>query len=103
MLSEQFEIKELTIVLLAETHNPTILNPDFLKYNEIVPFDWKVAGSPVAVHSRLWAPGNAHGSGKESQPTPMNFEAYSSRSPSSPNLPKRAIELGDSKPDITHL
>ena len=46
-----FDIRELSIVLLAENHNPTILNPDFLKYNEIVPFDWELAESPVCVDS----------------------------------------------------
>ena len=41
--------EELSIVVVARNHNPTILNPDFLKYNEIVPLDWELAGPPVCV------------------------------------------------------
>jgi hypothetical protein len=43
----EFRWQQLTIVVLAQNHNPTILNPDFLWRNEIVPTDWKVAGSPL--------------------------------------------------------
>jgi len=32
----------LNVVILARYHNPSILNPDFLKHNGIVPPDWKV-------------------------------------------------------------
>ena len=41
--------EELSIVVVARNHNPTILNPDFLRYNEIVPPDWELAGPPVCV------------------------------------------------------
>lgn len=40
-------IRELSIVIVANNHNPTILNPDFLKYNKIVPEDWKLAAPPI--------------------------------------------------------
>jgi len=33
---------KFSIVLVADSHNPTILNPDFLIRNEIVPKDWIV-------------------------------------------------------------
>jgi len=35
-----FRLGELTVVIVAESHNPTILNPDFLRVNEVVPSDW---------------------------------------------------------------
>lgn len=43
------DIGELEIVLAAKSHNPTILNPDFLKYNRIVPDDWELARPPICI------------------------------------------------------
>jgi len=40
-------ITQLSIVVAANTNNPSILNPDFLKYNEIVPGDWEVVEPTV--------------------------------------------------------
>jgi hypothetical protein len=42
-------IRELSIVVVAQNHNPTILNPDFLSRNEIVPADWNLAQAPVCI------------------------------------------------------
>jgi hypothetical protein len=36
-MGSEFEIIECAIVAAAKNHNPTILNPDFLKINRIVP------------------------------------------------------------------
>lgn len=41
------KITQLSIVIAAESNNPSILNPDFLKYNDIVPEDWESADRPV--------------------------------------------------------
>lgn len=42
-----FVIRELAIVVVGRNHNPTILNPDFLRFNEIVPSDWELARPPL--------------------------------------------------------
>lgn len=44
-----FRPQEFSIVIVATDCNPTILNPDFLARQEIVPdeWDWKVSGSPI--------------------------------------------------------
>jgi hypothetical protein len=42
-----FEFKQLAIVVVAKNHNPTILNPDFLIRNAIVPEDWETSDNPV--------------------------------------------------------
>ncbi|MFH1596376.1 MAG: hypothetical protein ABIG94_08435 [Pseudomonadota bacterium] len=31
----------VNVVILAKSHNPSILNPDFLRINDIVPTDWE--------------------------------------------------------------
>ncbi len=41
-MKTEFTLNELAIVVAAKSHNPTILNPDFLKRNRIVPDDWEL-------------------------------------------------------------
>lgn len=43
----ELEFVELAFVVNAEAHNPTLLNPDFLKWNKIVPESWEVKGNPI--------------------------------------------------------
>lgn len=40
---------EFSLVTLANDHNPTLLNPDFLQRNQIVldDWDWRVVGLPI--------------------------------------------------------
>ena len=40
----KFELKECAVAVVAKRNNPTILNPDFLKINEIVPQGLQVSG-----------------------------------------------------------
>lgn len=46
-MSQPLTIQELVIVIAAKNQNPSILNPDFLKYSGIVPAEWEFAGKPV--------------------------------------------------------
>jgi hypothetical protein len=48
-MDKEIKIEELSIVVVAQNHNPTLLNPDFLIYNKIVPPAWELAGSPICV------------------------------------------------------
>jgi len=43
------DTREFSIVVVAKSHNPTILNPDFLKDNEIVPANWELEKPPVCL------------------------------------------------------
>ena len=49
----RFGLHSVSVVVTAEFHNPSILNPDFLRIREIVPEDWAVAETlttpPVSV------------------------------------------------------
>ena len=38
-----FGLRSVSVVVTAEFHNPSILNPDFLRIRGIVPQDWNVA------------------------------------------------------------
>lgn len=46
-MDRTIEPLNLSIVVAAQNHNPTILNPDFLYRNEIVPGGWKLAQGPI--------------------------------------------------------
>jgi hypothetical protein len=48
VLDVELELQEFTLVVLASDHNPSLLNPDFLRIQDIVPKDWKVT-EPVVV------------------------------------------------------
>lgn len=45
--SGEFEFRELSVVLAARNHNPTMATPDFLKGSGVVPADWELARPPV--------------------------------------------------------
>ncbi|WP_071188184.1 hypothetical protein [Trichormus sp. NMC-1] len=46
-MSQNFEIQELAIVIIAKNLNPTVLTPDFLKYTGVIPADWELAKQPA--------------------------------------------------------
>ena len=46
-MNKVIQIQELAVVVVARNHNPTILNPDFLKHNGIVSPDWELARPPL--------------------------------------------------------
>ena len=48
-MTETLELGDIAIVLVAQKNNPTILNPDFLKYNHIVPENWNLKNNPVCI------------------------------------------------------
>jgi len=48
-------LRQIVVTIGAKRHNPSILNPDFLKINQIVPSEWELAESPICVepHSEV--------------------------------------------------
>lgn len=46
-MSSQFSVQELAIAITAKDLNPAALNPDFFKYSNVIPKDWKLAKKPV--------------------------------------------------------
>lgn len=48
-MEDTLTLGELGIVVVGQENNPSILNPDFLRYNDIVPKEWEVAEPPVCV------------------------------------------------------
>ena len=45
--SEEIMLCEFSVVIAAKFNNPAILNPDFLRYNEIVDNQYEVVESPI--------------------------------------------------------
>lgn len=50
-MSQSLITQEFGIIIAAKNHNPTLLNPDFLKYSGIVPTEWELARQPVFTQS----------------------------------------------------
>jgi hypothetical protein len=46
-MTQHLTVQELAIAIAAENLNPTAVNPDFLKYSDIVPEEWELARPPV--------------------------------------------------------
>ena len=46
MKSDQLTLREIAIVIAGKNHNPSILNPDFLRHNDIVPGGLELADEP---------------------------------------------------------
>ena len=51
MKPDQIILHEIAVVIVGKTHNPSILNPDFLRHNGIVPEEMKPADGPADVVS----------------------------------------------------
>ncbi len=51
--SMSLSIQEIGIIIAAKGLNPSVLNPDFLKYSDIVPLDWEYAQQPVFTNSAV--------------------------------------------------
>ncbi|MBE9014211.1 hypothetical protein IQ250_28895, partial [Pseudanabaenaceae cyanobacterium LEGE 13415] len=46
-MPESVDIQELALVVSAKNNNPTVLNPDMLRYSGIIPTEWELARQPV--------------------------------------------------------
>ena len=44
----EFKVESVSVVLVARHHNPSIINPDFLKQNGIINEAWEPASAPIA-------------------------------------------------------
>ncbi len=44
-------IQEISIIIAAKDLSPSLLNPDFLKYSDIVPSDWQYDQDPVVTNN----------------------------------------------------
>jgi hypothetical protein len=50
-MSQSLITQEFGIIIAAKNHNPTLLNPDFLKYSGIVPTEWELARQPISTQN----------------------------------------------------
>lgn len=46
-MNQNLITQEFGIIIAAKNHNPTILNPDFLKYSGIIPQEWELVRQPT--------------------------------------------------------
>ncbi|WP_375494250.1 hypothetical protein [uncultured Nostoc sp.] len=50
-MSQSLITQEFGIIIAAKNYNPTLLNPDFLKYSGIVPREWELARQPISTQN----------------------------------------------------
>jgi len=48
-MSRTIDIRQVEFVLAVDKHNPILLNPEFLKAEEIIPSDWELTQSPTYI------------------------------------------------------
>jgi hypothetical protein len=98
----KLEILDLTVVVRAHNHNPSILNPDFLKYNEIVPAEWELAENPVG--SELASQVKyKNGLGIVAQPNKIIFgEDLAGTSAHEPRVPDIAKKYTETLPHVNY-
>lgn len=46
-MNHQLILQEFSIILAVEEQNPTALNPDTLKYTNVIPSNWELASAPI--------------------------------------------------------
>jgi hypothetical protein len=44
---KKINLQELAIVIAVKEIDPTLITPEFLKYSQIIPTDWEIAGQPA--------------------------------------------------------
>jgi hypothetical protein len=44
---KNINIQELALTIAVKEIDPTLITPEFLKYSQVVPADWEVAGNPI--------------------------------------------------------
>jgi hypothetical protein len=44
---KKINLQELALVIAVKEIDPTLITPEFLKYSQVVPADWEVAGQPI--------------------------------------------------------
>lgn len=47
-MRQKFVVQDLVISITAKNLNPTVLNPDLLKYTGVVPTEWELAREPIS-------------------------------------------------------
>lgn len=97
-MDKKFSVQELAIAITAKNLNPTALNPDFLKYSDIVPESWELARPPV-YSERLVRLLFKNGVGIVAEPNRLVFvEAIGNKSKeislsTTPDTPSGVIEI----------
>jgi hypothetical protein len=91
-----------TLVITAKQNNPTILNPDFLKYNNIVPPKWKLKNKPMCIepYSRVSYDNNIL---IVSEPERIHFnESIRNKELDDFEIPQIAIKYTESVPHVRY-
>lgn len=101
-MNKTLVVQELVIVIAANNHNPTILNPDFLKYSGIARADWELARQPIYTN-RVAQVIFTNGISVVAEPNRvMFFEAIDGKAAASVIIPGMAHKYVETLPNIEY-
>jgi hypothetical protein len=100
----ELEIPELAIAVIAQSHNPTVLNADFLAYNEIVPSDWEPSEDRLSTPVLSQVGYEEQGVGIVAQPDKVVFTRTNGdiRQGSEPNVAAMAADYVEALPHVEY-
>ncbi|MFM7365820.1 MAG: hypothetical protein ACKO11_15255 [Cuspidothrix sp.] len=101
-MSNNLQLSEIAIALVAKNLNPAVLNPDFLKYTGIIPTEWELATQPV-YNSNLVQLVYKNGVGIIVQPNRLNvLEMIGGKPPTEIQFATVALQLIDKLSQIEY-
>jgi hypothetical protein len=100
---KQINLQELAIVIAVREIDPTLVTPEFLKYSQIIPTEWEVAGQPARSFQGSQVTFK-NGVTVIAQPQRINFaELVGDRSPTELEIPKLAEKLVAVLPNLSFV
>jgi hypothetical protein len=100
---KKINLQELAIVIAVREIDPTLVTPEFLKYSQIIPTEWEVAGQPARSFQGSQVTFK-NGVTVIAQPQRISFaELVGDRSPTELEIPKLAEKLVDVLPNLSFV
>lgn len=101
-MSNNLQLSEIAIAIVAKDLNPGVLNPDFLKYTGIIPNEWELASQPI-YNSNLVQLVYKNGVGIVVQPNRLNvLEMIGGKPPTEIQFATVALQLIDKLSQIEY-
>jgi hypothetical protein len=100
---KKINLQELAIVIAVREIDPTLVTPEFLKYSQIIPTEWEVAGQPARSFQGSQVTFK-NGVTVIAQPQRISFaELVGDRSPTELEIPKLAEKLVAVLPNLSFV
>jgi hypothetical protein len=100
---QKINLQELAIVIAVKEIDPTLVTPEFLKYSQIIPTEWEVAGQPARSFQGSQVTFKT-GVTVITQPQRISFaELVDNRAPADLEIPKLAEKMVAVLPNLSFV